>query len=472
METNDPLLLNDDSETKKPRSHFIVLYLALTLINIAIVAVSIIIYLQGDNCHHGIPTPPSPCTDPCVITLVESIPDNLTYEKGFTRHLSTYEGWMNLLDLAEDSIDIASFYWTLRGDDVIPDPSDWQGENIYAGLLNAGTERGIDIRIAQSQPTNMNPSQDTIDLVKAGAARVRSLNFTRFMSTHDGILHTKMWVVDGQHFYVGSANLDWRSLTQVKELGALVQNCSCLAQDMTKIFETYWYMGDSKSTLPSPWPSSYNTPYNITTPMEVKFNKTNTTTFLANSPPEFCAYGRSSDIDTILHVIDSAEQFVSIAVMEYFPAIIYKNPRSYWSIIDDKLRSVAYNKHVIVRLLASKWNHTEPEMYNFLQSLASLDGAVKGGIEVKLFVVPDVTESQRKIPYARVNHNKYMITDKAAYIGTSNWSGDYFVDTGGIGFVVNQTTAEGDKTFQKQLLNVFERDWYSEHAKPLSSIQW
>lgn len=26
-------------------------------------------------------------------------------------------------------------------------------------------------------------------------------------------------------------------------------------------------------------------------------------------------------------------------------------------------------------------------------------------------------ETQAKIPYARVNHNKYMVTDKVAYIG-------------------------------------------------------
>jgi len=37
-----------------------------------------------------------------------------------------------------------------------------------------------------------------------------------------------------------------------------------------------------------------------------------------------------------------------------------------------------------------------------------------------------------KIPYTRVNHNKYMVTDLAAYIGTSNWSGDYFIDTAGM----------------------------------------
>lgn len=30
-----------------------------------------------------------------------------------------------------------------------------------------------------------------------------------------GVLHTKFWVVDKKHVYIGSANMDWRSLTQV-----------------------------------------------------------------------------------------------------------------------------------------------------------------------------------------------------------------------------------------------------------------
>lgn len=30
-----------------------------------------------------------------------------------------------------------------------------------------------------------------------------------------GVVHTKLWVVDKKHMYVGSANMDWRSLTQV-----------------------------------------------------------------------------------------------------------------------------------------------------------------------------------------------------------------------------------------------------------------
>jgi phospholipase D3/4 len=36
----------------------------------------------------------------------------------------------------------------------------------------------------------------------------------------------------------------------------------------------------------------------------------------------------------------------------------------------------------------------------------------------KLFIVP-ANPKQKEIPFARVNHNKYMVTDKVAYIGNS-----------------------------------------------------
>ncbi len=54
---------------------------------------------------------------------------------------------------------------------------------------------------------------------------------------------------------------------------------------------------------------------------------------------------------------------------------------------------------------------------------------------MKLFTVPSFSPEQAKIPFARVNHNKYLVTDKTAYIGTSNWSADYFLFTAGIGTV-------------------------------------
>ena len=74
--------------------------------------------------------------------------------------------------------------------------------------------QGVKIRIVQTPPTDAFPQIDTNILSKEGLADVRSLNITRLVGS--GILHTKMWLVDGKHFYVGSANQDWRALTQVQ----------------------------------------------------------------------------------------------------------------------------------------------------------------------------------------------------------------------------------------------------------------
>ena len=44
--------------------------------------------------------------------------------------------YSRLLGLAKGRLELASSYWSLRGSDVYPDPSDWQGEDIYARLVN------------------------------------------------------------------------------------------------------------------------------------------------------------------------------------------------------------------------------------------------------------------------------------------------------------------------------------------------
>ncbi|XP_057184855.1 5'-3' exonuclease PLD3-like [Triplophysa rosa] len=107
-------------------------------------------------------------------------------------------------------------------------------------------------------------------------------------------------------------------------------------------------------------------------------------------------------------------------------------------------------------------------MFPFLRSLASLRENNKLDVQVKIFTVPS-NPRQKGIPYARVNHNKYMVTDRVAYIGTSNWSGDYFVNTAGSALLVNQTSAQTTSpTVQEQLQAVFERDWDSSYSREIN----
>ena len=55
-----------------------------------------------------------------------------------------------------------------------------------------------------------------------------------------GIMHQKIWIFDARHLYLGSANMDWKSISQVKEMGVAVEDCPELAADAGKYFETWW----------------------------------------------------------------------------------------------------------------------------------------------------------------------------------------------------------------------------------------
>lgn len=66
----------------------------------------------------------------------------------------------------------------------------------------------------------------------------------------------------------------------MKELGAVVYNCSCLAEDLGKIFEAYWFLGASAS-IPSPWPSSFSTQFNKDTPLQLALNDTPSSIYLS-----------------------------------------------------------------------------------------------------------------------------------------------------------------------------------------------
>lgn len=142
--------------------------------------------------------------------------------------------------------------------------------------------------------------------------QVRKVNFGRLTK---GVLHSKFWIVDKKHVFIGSANMDWRALTQVtpdvynyrsvavnfntlpssftvcfelqvKELGVVIYNCSSLAKDLRKIFQSYWVMGQPNSSLPQPWPGKYETVINKYHPLLVQTGNVSSMLYLTVS--SFC----------------------------------------------------------------------------------------------------------------------------------------------------------------------------------------
>jgi phospholipase D3/4 len=405
--------------------------------------------------------------DQCDIRLVESIPENLTYDAGSTVHMSTFDAWKTLIALSTKSINIASFYWTLNSHDVMnmSVPSAYEGETILKELYEKASM--VNLKIANNGPRVKNVDLDL--LAQQNLTEIRWVDFPRLGIP--GILHTKMWVVDGRHAYLGSANMDFRSLTQVKELGLLFLNCDKLVNDLEVMFYVYWDLGDDNATVPSEWPNVFEAKSNLTNPISYDLQSN---LFFASSPPQFSTRYRSQDIDALLHGISSAEKFVYLSVMSYAPLIVVYSKKSkdiFWPDIDNALRDAAVVRKVNIRLLISLWNHTSSDLIGFLSSLKELSKIPRVKLEVKLFVVPIYTEEQLEIPFGRVNHNKYMVTDKCAYIGTSNWSGDYFVRTGGISATITSTTNKGNKRNEKDLRaqteELFLRDWNSKYAHPL-----
>ena len=55
---------------------------------------------------------------------------------------------------------------------------------------------------------------------------------------------------------------------KVKEVGVLVTDCPCLAEDMEKIWSVYWALGGATS-LPSTWPTELSTLYNANNPLSL-----------------------------------------------------------------------------------------------------------------------------------------------------------------------------------------------------------
>ncbi|KAJ8290399.1 hypothetical protein GJAV_G00012330 [Gymnothorax javanicus] len=325
------------------------------------------------------------CAEQCRLVLTESIPLYMKYEANATFGTPLYEAWKNLLALATDRVDVASFYWTLTGDDLMVNSStDLPGRDILEQFGDL-PQRNVAVRVASSIPTLVPNSTDLQILTRKGV-HVRRVNFGRLTN---GILHTKLWIVDMKHIFFGSANMDWRALTQVKELGVVIYNCSQLAKDFYKIFRSYWVLGHRNASIPDPWPTEFDTAINKDHPLLVNISGVPSRVFVSSSPPSFCPSGRTGDLDAILSVIEGAEHFIDVAVMEYFPTTRFSHPQRYWPIIENALKQSAFEQHVSIRLLISCGRDTDLAMLPFLMSLNALHQPRQHiNIEVKVFIVP------------------------------------------------------------------------------------
>ena len=76
---------------------------------------------------------------------------------------------------------------------------------MYDAIITA-KKRGVRIQVVQATPSSEFPDIDSTTVAEMGAIELQNLSMTYLVGA--GIMHTKLWIVDNDHFYVGSALYD------------------------------------------------------------------------------------------------------------------------------------------------------------------------------------------------------------------------------------------------------------------------
>jgi phospholipase D3/4 len=471
----------------------------------------------------SMPTNDAPVAErPAGACLVESIPVGLEDLRGTPGVQYTEDVLVRLTRAAQLTIDLTAMYWALVPDPGSVDEQGFTGDQFKAMGADAGgallealreaARRGVYIRILQSPGfTGQKQESETLQGEFPKQIGIHSVDMAKWYG--GGLMHQKIWIFDSRHLYLGSANMDWKSISQVKEMGVAVEDSPELAVDATKYFNAWWDFSAMtpasvevfdpvaridrrvprwSDLVPSPQRiesplagEKYATAFNRGTPLSADLNGEKCGVFLTGCPAEVRGSGRTWDAEGLIHTVDDARRSVCVSVMDFGPISLFgrqntgepsgdegpipNNTPVWWPGLFDALLSAALTRKVYVRLLVSKWAHTSSLIAPLLAALRNAADAGRsdsfmssGQLEVKQFIIPgwDRTEgTHRRFPgHTRVNHTKYIVTDRRINIGTSNMTWDYFAATAGSSF--NSDHPWLVRTLQA----VFDRDWASIYA--------
>jgi phosphatidylserine/phosphatidylglycerophosphate/cardiolipin synthase-like enzyme len=376
--------------------------------------------------------PPAPSGPPQLL-LGETFPVETTLddpEVGDARDL-----WRELIQGSKTSIDIAEFY-------VSPSPD---GGGRLAPVLTdirAAAGRGVSVRIlADAKFARTYP--DTLNAL--GAVENIELLLYDMKPVRGGVLHAKYFVVDRDVAWLGSQNMDWRSVEHIHELGVAVREPAAVA-GLAATFDLDWGIagGEVDGTVKreaAPATRESRAP-------SIPYGDGEVTVKAVASPGDLLPDGVQWDLPEILRLIRTAQTRVRVQLLNY---AVVGYDKTEWRELDDALREAA-GRGVAVELMVSNWSKKGSKLRE-IQSLARVEG-----IEAKFVNVPEW--SGGFIDFARTIHSKYMTVDgRGAWIGTSNWSRDYFHSSRNVGLIVSGAP------FVTDLDRVFDRIWTSEYAE-------
>lgn len=342
---------------------------------------------------------------------------------------SAHTVWHDLIDGARERIDLAHFYASNAPDSRL--------EPIVQALERAAA-RGVTIRwIGEENFYRTYP--ETLDrLAGVDGIEVRRLRTGEVLG---GVLHTKVMLVDGETAYLGSQNFDWRALEHIVELGVRVHDAPTVAV-YDSVFDADWALagGASLDAVHEEWDVDLS-PF----PRTVDHEGAPVAIRPVLAGPQCIPDPSLHDLPALIRAIGTARSTVRAQMLSYSPVT---RDGQYWPDLDLALRGAA-TRGVRVELLVSHWN-TRAGQIDHLKSLHALEN-----VEVRVATVPPW--SGGFVPFARVLHSKSLTVDgRWSWVGTSNWSRDYFDAGRHHGLIVDGAP------FAEQVDDVFDRVWNAE----------
>ena len=373
--------------------------------------------------------PPGPQDPTPLFELVETAPIETTLDHVELR--DTHEVWPEMIAAARTSLDLGHFY-----------ASNVPGSRLEASIVSIeqAARRGVrvrflgDKRFAQTYP-------DT--LARLGAVEGIEVRILDLSAHTGGVLHAKYMIADGREVFVGSQNFDWRALEHIQELGLRVVDAG-VARAVGDIFDIDWRIASGSDSIEASTPPDPT--YSFPTTIGEGDDAVRLTPVF--SPKDLLADPELWDLPRIVEIIDTAQHDVRLQLLRYRAS---GRDGSYFDAIENALRR-ADARGVEVRMLLADWSKSKGTIEG-LQSLQALPH-----ITVKLSTIPQW--SGGFIPFARVIHAKYLVSDgRRAWLGTSNFSEDYFFKSRNVGFVID------GRALAAQLEGFFEDGWTSSYAE-------
>jgi len=375
--------------------------------------------------------------------LVESVPVETNLDNEAIRNAR--EVWLEMINGATKTIDLEQFYVSNAPGEPL--------EDVLSAIVSAA-KRGVRVRfVVDAGMYRTYP--ETLDSLGAMAnIAVRKFDMRR---VGGGPMHAKYFIVDDKELFLGSQNFDWRALKHIHEIGCRVRSVD-LCEIFSDLFNLDWRLagaeGDTSDgcgmvrqySLPLTCDAEVPFPRALRADQVGSVTRERIRVWPVYSPGICIPDERLWDEKRLVSMIDDARSEVLVQVLTYSSL----EDSVYYDVLETALRRAAA-RGVAVKLLVSDWAKVSPK----IECLKSLE--VLPNIEVKLSTIPQW--SGGFIPYARVEHCKYMVTDgEVSWVGTSNWERSYFHEARNVGLVV-----EG-KSVGRMLRDVFYKSWDSKYA--------